>query len=157
MVTTARTDWATIFKQALLAGIAGAVLFDAYLWPTNIMPSHSTIFAMWQWVASAVVGPVALTSPTYAWLGMLVHLAVSIGWAGGYAYLTRSQPFLNQRWLISGLFYGFMVYVFMQLVMLGAHVFVFPDNADVVLNSVIAHCVFFGLPVAYVVAKTAPK
>lgn len=155
MATIARADWGSIFKQAALAGISGAAAIDFYLWITTVLPAHGTILAVWQWVASAVVGQAAFSNPGFAWLGLLVHLVVSIGWAGGYAYLTRTQTFLNQRWIISGLFYGFMVYIFMQLLQLGAHVFVFPANADVVLNGLIAHCVFFGLPVAFVVAKTA--
>jgi len=154
MATTVRTDWASIVKQAVLAGIVGAVTIDLYLWATTVLPAHGSILAMWQWVASSVMGATAYTNPSFAWLGLLIHLAVSIGWAGGYAYLTRSQTFLNQRWVVSGLFYGAMVYVFMQLLLIGAHLFVFPTALGIV-NALVAHCVFFGLPVAFVVAKTA--
>jgi hypothetical protein len=155
MATQARTDWAAIFKAAISAGIAGGITIDIYLWVTTILPVHGSILTIWQYAASGAIGATAYTSASYAWLGLLVHAIVSIGWAGGYAYLASTQTFLNQRWFISGIFYGFMVYVFMQLLALGAHVFVFPANADVVLNTVIAHCVFFGLPVAFVVAKMA--
>jgi len=155
MASSVRTDWASIIKQALLAGIAGAVTIDVYLYLAAVLPAHASMLALWQWIASGAIGPVAFTNPAFAWLGLLVHVVVSIGWAGGYAYLASTQTYLNARWLISGVFYGFMVYIFMMLIQLGAHIFVFPANADVVLNAVIAHCVFFGLPVAFVVAKTA--
>lgn len=157
MATTTRTDWAAILKQALLAGVAGAVTIDAYLFLTTVLPAHASIVGLWQWVASGVVGRVAFTNPAFAWFGLLIHIVVSCGWAGGYAYLTRSQPFLNQRWVVSGLFYGIMVYVFMQLLLLGAHLFTFPDDAGAVINALAAHSIFFGLPVAFVVARTADR
>jgi hypothetical protein len=148
-------NWPSVVKSAVLAGITGAVLIDLYLWLTTIVPAHGSILTMWQFVASGAIGPTAYSSTSYAWLGLLVHLLVSIGWAGGYAYLAQSQTFLNQRWLISGFFYGFVVYIFMLLLMLGAHIFKFPSSADEVLNAVVAHCLFFGIPVAFVVSKTA--
>lgn len=154
MATTVRTNWASIVKQAALAGTVGAVTIDAYLWLTTVLPAHGSIIAMWQWVASSIVGQAAYSRAEFAWLGLLVHLLVSMGWAGGYAYLTRSQAFLNQRWIVSGLFYGAMVYVFMQILLIGAHLFVFPTALGI-LSGLVAHCVFFGLPVAFVVAKTA--
>lgn len=154
MATVTRTDWGSIFKQSFLAGIVGAIAIDVYLWLTTLLPAHASILGQWQWVASGVVGQMAYSSPAYAWLGVLVHVIVSVGWAGGYAYLTRSQAFLNQRWIVSGLFYGFMVDVFMQLLQLGAHLG-FPSDLGVILNGIVAHMVFFGLPVAFVVAKTA--
>jgi len=49
-----------------------------------------------------------------------------------------------------------MVAVFMQLLQLGAHLG-FPSDLVVIANTLIAHCFFFGLPVGFVVAKTAPR
>ncbi len=153
MASTVRIHWSSILKQAFLAGIAGAIAFDLYLWLTTVLPSHGSMLVLWQWVASGAIGAVAMAVPAYAWLGLLMHLVVSIAWAGGYAYLASTQPFLNKRWPISGVFYGLMVYVFMQLFLLGAHLLAVPSPLEA-LNTVIAHCVFFGLPVAFVIAKT---
>ena len=144
-------------RAAIFAGIAGGITIDLFLWAATLLPAHQSILKMWQFVASGAVGSVAYTSANYAWLGLAVHFVVSIGWAGGYAYLAQSRSYLNERWWISGLFYGFMVYIFMQLIMLGAHVFTFPDNADVVLTAVVAHCGFFGLPVAFVVSRLSQR
>lgn len=142
-----------MIKRAVAAGIVGAITIDLYLWLTVLLPAHGSLLGSWQWIASGAVGPVAMTNPQFAWLGLAVHVVVSIAWAGGFAYLAQTQTFITQRWLISGIFYGFMVYIFMLLIQLGAHVFVFPANADVVVNALIAHCAFFGVPVAYVVAR----
>jgi hypothetical protein len=45
------------------------------------------------------------------------------------------------------------VYVFMQALLLGARAFVFPPTPTALLNAVLAHMLFFGVPVAYVVAR----
>lgn len=146
------TDWRRVVRQALVAGFIAGVLIDAYLLATQVLPSHGSAVQMWQWVASAALGQVAFSSPSYALLGLIAHFCVSIGWAGGYAYLAQQQPFVNQRWAISGLVYGIVVYIFMDILLLGVRMFT-PPSPVMLLNALIAHCVFFGLPLAYVVAR----
>jgi uncharacterized membrane protein YagU involved in acid resistance len=153
MQTSFHARWDIVVRQAIAAGIAGGILIDLYLWITTILPSHGSLAAMYQWVASAAIGPVALSNASYAWVGVVVHFIVSIGWAGGYAYLAQTQRYMNARWYISGFFYGIVVMIFMTLLLLGAHAFVFPATPNDFLNQVLAHCIFFGMPVAFVVAR----
>lgn len=153
MATALRPNWALIVRQALVAGFAGAVIFDLYLWLSTVVPMHGSFVAMLQHSASIAVGPIALTSPSYVWVGALVNLVLSIGWAGGYAYFAQQQSFVNERWFISGFFYGLIVYVLMLLLQLGAHAFIYPANVGILLNEVLARTVFFGVPIAYVVAQ----
>ena len=150
---TKKRNWNLIFRQAVVAGIVAGVLMEAYLLLTTVLPVHGSVIQAWQWVASAAVGDVAFTSTNYAWFGLLVHFIICIAWAGGYAYLAQQQPFMNRRWVISGLVYGLVVYLFMDILLLGARKFVPPPNALALLNVLIAHCVFFGLPLAFVVAR----
>lgn len=145
---TATRNWNAIVRQAIVAGIAAGILIEAYLLAT----ARANPMQAWQWIASAAVGDVAFTSPSYAWLGLAVHFVVSVGWAGGYAYLAQDRPYMNARWLISGLVYGLLVYVFMDLILLGARKLVPPTPLEF-LNALVAHCVFFGLPLAFVVAR----
>ena len=51
-------------------------------------------------------------------LGVVMHFAVAIAWAFGYVYLVRTQPQLLSRPIVSGLGFGIVVYVFMQIVVL---------------------------------------
>jgi hypothetical protein len=80
-----------------------------------------------------------------------LHFCISIGWAGGYAYMALTQPFINQRWVVSGLVYGVVVYFLMQLILLFDNNFHYPDTLWQFANSIIGHTLFFGLPVAFVV------
>jgi uncharacterized membrane protein YagU involved in acid resistance len=153
MATSVRLNWGRVIMQGVCAGIVAGAVLDVYLYLTAIVPAHGSIIAMWQWVASAAIGPVALTNPSYAWLGFVVHFIVSIAWAGGYASFAQTQNFVNTRWLISGLMYGLIVYVFMQILLLGAHAFVWPPTPAAFVNQILAHMLFFGVPVAYVVAR----
>ncbi len=150
---TEQRNWSEIVRQAVAAGIMGGILFEAYLIVTTILPAHGSVLGSWQWIASAAIGDEALKNPAYAWLGLLIHFIISITWAGGYAYLAQQQPFMNRRWPISGVAYGLIVYIFMDILLLGARKFVAPPTALALLNALIAHCVFFGLPVAYVIAR----
>lgn len=143
--------------QATIAGIVGAVVLQLYLFLTVTVPQHGSLAAFWQWIASVAIGKVAFINGGFMWLGLLLHLAVSIGWAGGYAFLAAQLAFLNQRWLVSGLVYGLVVYVFMQLLLLGANSFQFPATPNQFINGIVATTVFFGLPVAFVVSRINVK
>jgi len=152
MATKARVNWGRVAMQAVIAGIAGGAVMEIYLYFTTIVPAHASLFAVWQGIAAAAVGKAAAYgNPAYAWVGLVIHFVVSIGWAGGYAYLALRQDFLNQRRLVSGIVYGIVVYIFMVVLQIGAGVYAAPTPPDVA-NALIAHTLFFGVPVAYVVA-----
>lgn len=150
---TEKRNWNLILRQAFLAGIVAGILIETYLVLTLVVPTHGNVLQTWQWIASAAIGDAAFSSISYAWLGLLVHFVISIAWAGGYAYLAQQQPFMNYRWAISGLVYGLIVYIFMDILLLGARKFIPPVTPLALLNALIAHCVFFGLPVAFVVSR----
>ena len=153
MTTALRPNWALIIRQAVVAGISGAVTFNIYLWLTTVLPAHGSFVMLLQRSAAIALGSVALSDPSYAWFGAVVELIAGMGWAGGYAYFARQQPFVNARWPISGFFYGLVVYVLMVLMLIGARTFVYPATPGALLNEVIARSIFFGLPVAFVVAQ----
>jgi hypothetical protein len=146
-----RVSWSRIFVQALVAGIAGAILIDLYLWVTTLLPHHAGIGVIWRFIASTVLGKSALTAPGSALIGACIHLIVSLGWAGGYAYIATAHPATTQRWLVAGIVYGLVVYTIMQVILLADNNFTYPPTPNAFLNALVAHAVFFGLPVAYIV------
>lgn len=156
MAVTVRPNWGRIIVQALVAGISGLIVLDAYLYVTVIRPAHGTLIQMWLWIASVAIGPVALTNASNVPLGVVVDLVAAIGWAGGYAYFAQRQPFVNTRWLISGLMYGLIVYLFTQVLLLGVHAFVWPPTPAAFVNQIVALMLFFGVPVACAVARMNP-
>jgi len=151
MSSNASLPWGRIALQALVAGLVGAVLIDAFLWLATLAPHGGSILAMWQFVASTAFGKGALANPAFAWVGLAMHAGVSIGWAGGYAYLAATRPFLSRRWPISGFVYGIVVFLLMQIVLLVDGNFTAPSSVSAVATALAAHCFFFGIPVALTV------
>ena len=154
MVSGTRLSWTHIALQAVVAGVAGGAIFQLYLWMTTILPAHGSIVTQWQWIASTVLGKAALTDRRFALAGLAIHALVSVGWAGGYAYLAATGPLANRRWIVSGIVYGLIVYTIMQTILLADNNFTYPPTPNAFLNAVAAHAVFFGIPVAYVVRVT---
>lgn len=135
----------------IVAGLIGAATFDLYVWATTLVPAHQSIAELWQWVASTALGKNALADPAYAPVGVAMHAFVSIGWAGGYAYVAAANPVAVRRWVPAGLVYGLVVYAVMQTILLADNNFIYPPNPNAFVNALVAHAAFFGLPVAYVV------
>ncbi|MGA8324890.1 MAG: hypothetical protein WB757_02320 [Candidatus Cybelea sp.] len=153
-MVSALRPWERLLRPALIAGLVAAAVFDLYLWLTTVLPAGGSLASLWQQIAAVTVGKaVASSSPAYAWLGILIQAAVGIGWAAGYAYLAARQPVFNARWIAAGLVYGIVVYAVMELILLGGNAFTPPATPNAFLNAVIAHTVFFGLPIAYLVKR----
>ena len=150
-MTTAAHRWRTIATQALVAGLVAGTTLVAYL-ALTALPDHNPM-NFFLWIPTVALGTAAGTGTAWAILGIVLHYVVSIGWAGGYAYLAADRTFLNRRWLISGLFFGLMVYLFMDLLLIGASKFTWPPTPLAWLNGIFAVMVFFGVPLAFVVSR----
>lgn len=81
---------------------------------------------------------------------------ISIVWASLYAYLIVRKPGLN--WIAGGIVFGFVVFFAMQAVTVLAHVSAggAPSARDFAFF-VVAHCLFFGLPVSWYVSRTTAQ
>lgn len=143
MDATNRISWALVARQALAGGIAGGVAIYAYLWLTTVLPAHGGMVAAFQ------------LAPVSPLLGVVVHFVVAIAWAAGYAYFAASQPATNRHWYVAGPAYGIVVYMMMQLIDLAGGTFHGPSTPNAFVNACIAHIVFYGIPVAYVVRATS--
>ena len=148
----------SILRTGVVAGFAGGVLIDAYLLVTVVLVGHAaTLEGFYQFVASGAIGPAAYSQgPGGALLGLAVHLVVSLSWGIGYAYAAAQTPQLRSRPVVSGIAYGIVVMLAMQLVEVAANIYKIPGPA-LWFNTLVAHTLFFGLPIALVVARIAPR
>ncbi len=148
-VQSARTG-PNLAAQAVTAGILGGVLVDLFLIAVRAAPFPG----IYQYIASGIVGEAAYASSSYIALGVVIHLAISIAAALAYAYLGRALGLL-QKWLLGGTIFGIVMLVVMQIVLALAHLAqpLTPARLAIV---VIAHVVFFGLPIAWYVSRAAP-
>jgi len=136
----------------LIAGIVGAVTIDIYLLGIFVAATHIfTLDGFFQFIASGAVGKSAYADPESGWLGLAIHVGVSMAWGLGYAYAAARAPQLNERPLTSGIVFGIVVMIAMQLVEVAANIYALP-NTFALLNQFVAHTLFFGVPIAWIVA-----
>lgn len=136
-----------------IAGAIGAVLIAEFLLGVPLFSGGAfTPVPVLQFDASVLIGAVAFTNPSYAFLGLVLHFLVSIGWAIGYAYMAERQPQLVTRPWISGAAFGLVIYFAMLIVLVAANAYHAPKPAEVG-NGLIAHILFFGIPVALIVSR----
>lgn len=135
------------------AGIVAAVTLDAFRllvpWPGVTLLSPAQLY---EFNASVLVGDVAVGASWALALGVLLHLAVSIGWALGYIWLAPRQPQLLTRPVISGIGYGLVVWLVMLILLIPAGKFAVPTVGSLD-RDIIAHVFFFGIPLALVVSR----
>ena len=113
-----------------------------------------------QSVASGLLGAPAFHGgwPTAA-LGLLLHFCIALLWATIFYFASRAIPFLTRHPVISGLFYGFLIYALMNLVVLPLSAF--PRKVTfpllVLITGILVHMFCIGLPIALAVRRTVPK
>ncbi|HEX3464346.1 MAG TPA: hypothetical protein VHS78_09900 [Candidatus Elarobacter sp.] len=139
----------------LAAGIAGGILIDLFLFAVQLAGGTpaAQLAGNFAFIAATLMGPGAYANPAAVPIGVVLHFIVSAGWALGYVYLVRSQPQLLTRPIISGAAFGLMVYIFMQIVLLTAGQYHRPAAPVVLATQLVAHLVFFGIPVALIVSR----
>jgi hypothetical protein len=151
MATVSTPDrTAVTIGAGFAAGVLGGILLDAFL----VVANHTSIISVWQFVASALVGPAAFSAQSYAVLGFAMHFAISIVWASIYAGLAIGPlPALARRPIIGGFLYGIIVMVAMTAILALKHVGpAGPPDTGTLIRSFIAHTIFFGIPVAWYVS-----
>lgn len=141
----------------LVAGLAGGVLIDLFVFVVQLATGTpaAKLADNFVFIAATVLGPNAPANPNAVALGIALHFCVAVGWALGYVYLVRSQPQLLARPWVSGASFGLVVYVFMQIVLITAGQY-HRVPPSVLGTQLVAHTVFYGIPVALIVSRLLP-
>jgi hypothetical protein len=108
-----------------------------------------------QFIASGVLGAAAFSGGlAAAGVGIIVHFAIAAAVAAIYIFASRRIPVLLSQWQIFGLVYGAGVWAVMNLIVL-PHTAVAPRpiTTAAVLNGIIGHAMFVGLPSAFFARK----
>jgi len=108
-----------------------------------------------QYIASGLLGAQSFRGGlATAGVGVLVHFAIAFVVAGIYLLASRRIPTLRSQWVILGLAYGAAVSAVMNLAILPltavaqSHI-----TTAALLNGVIGHALFVGLPIAFFANK----
>jgi hypothetical protein len=142
-------------RTAILAGVVGALAIDLYLSITLPLLHVANGIQLSQWDASNLLGSDAFRGGlSTAAIGFSMHLCVSIAWGIVFAFAFSRIAWMRANPLIAGLIFGAVVMqVMAYLVVPLGHA---PHSTPTFLhwfNNFIAHTLFFGVPVAWVVAR----
>ncbi len=141
-------------RRAIFAGLAGAIAIDAYLSITLTLMHVANGITLSQWDASNFLGAEAFRGGlSTAAIGFGMHVCVSVAWGIVFAVAYSRVPWIRAHALLSGLIFGAIVMQVMAyaVVPLG-HASHPPPTLAGWINNFVAHTLFFGVPVAWVVA-----
>jgi hypothetical protein len=108
-----------------------------------------------QYIASSLLGARSFSGGlATAGLGLVVHFAIALVVAAIYILASRRVTVLHTQWVLLGLLYGAAVWTVMNLVVLPltavAHG---PIPTAALINGVMSHALFVGLPSAFFAKK----
>jgi len=108
-----------------------------------------------QYIASSLLGAGSFSGGfSSAGLGLVLHFAVSLVVATIYILASRRVAVLRMQWALLGLLYGAAVWAVMNLVVLPlTAVAPSPITTAALVNGVIGHALFVGLPSAFFAKK----
>ncbi len=104
-----------------------------------------------QYIASGALGKVAYEGGLVAAaIGTVFHFIIAFAAAAVYAFAATKVRALRSQWVAAGLLYGVWVWIFMNFLVLPISAVDGPAlTLPLVLNGVIGHAIFVGLPIAY--------
>src|SRR5690348_1655417 len=87
---------ASMVRAGVIGGLVAGVVLELFLLGAAMLTSAGSplvlLTGLLQFNAQWAVGKVALGSPSYAYLGAIVHFVTCIFWALGFVYVARSRP-----------------------------------------------------------------
>ena len=140
----------SLYGATAIAAIIGGVILDLKL----IVIDHAPVPGLWQFIASTMFGPVAFSNTAYALVGLIMHFITSFFWAYLYLFVWSRINSL-QNWIVGGLVWGVVAMIGMTAFLVVKGVMPMPTMGWPVLSSLIGHTIFFGLPVAWYIARSA--
>jgi hypothetical protein len=145
----------SIVTVGIAAGLAGAVAIDLYLIVVeSFVMRIATPIVVMQWDASNALGMAAYRGGwATAALGTLMHFCVSSLWGILFTTVATRVGWLTSRPLASGTLLGILAMTVMRGVIHFGHAVVRPFSAESFLVILIAHTLFFGIPVALVASR----
>ena len=109
---------------------------------------------MLQGIASGLLGARSFEGGmATAGLGLAIHFLIAFTAASVFYAASRKLTFLTQRPVISGLFYGVAVYLFMYWIVVPFAIVNARHSVSRDVTAVIVHMVLIGLPIALVVRR----
>ena len=143
-------------RAAVSSGIVGNIAIGIYLCIALPLFFKAPALRLFQWDDSNIVGSSAYGGGwASAAQGLFFDFIVACCWGAGFVILYRLLPMVRRSIVASGLAFGAIVWLVMFFVVVPIGKAQHPSLAvAALLNAIVAHTLFFGLPVALVVRKS---
>ena len=135
-----RPAWVWIALGGLLIGTLD-LLFAWGFWVTK----GATFIGILQSIAAGWYGKASHSmGATSAWVGALSHYVIAIAFVAAYWLAAQRLPALLKRPVLFGAWYGLLLYLIMNFIVLPLSAAGMPrfDNVPWVVSSILAHMVF---------------
>ncbi|MCO4293186.1 hypothetical protein NF867_09955 [Solitalea sp. MAHUQ-68] len=146
-----------VLKSILLAGFVAGTLDLLSAFTVYCVFGPSTVEKLLQYIASGLYGADAFRGGTaMALAGTFFHYVFAFSWAFIYYIFTLYIPFARNNFVISGLIYGFFVWLFMNFVVVPNSSIAQPSTAPTFISRFISlSCIllFIGLPIAFIISR----
>ena len=148
-------------RAVALASLVGLVTITLYLIVSRFVIGHVPLNLgleqLLQWDASNAYGDAAYSGGwNMAGIGMAMNVVVTLIWASLFVYAYANFEIVRRRPLLLGFLLGVAVMIVMTYAVVPLGHARQPSTAlAVVANIAIAHTLFFGVPVMWVVRATA--
>jgi hypothetical protein len=144
-----------LIRAAVAAGLAGNIAISIYLSIALPLFFHTPALLLFQWDDSNIVGDAAYAGGWgSAALGFFFDCIVAIAWGALFTAAYAGVPAIRRNSAVCGLLFGVVVMLAMFFVVVPLGHAQHPStNPHALLNALVAHTFFFGLPVALVVRK----
>jgi hypothetical protein len=144
-------------RASVAAAIVGLITITIYLVVERAIAEHLSVVLgvqqLLQWDASNGYGPAAFGGGwPMAFIGLAMDFVVSLVWALVFTALYVNAPAVRRNIVMTGLAFGAVVMVVMiyAIVPIG-HATRMHSSVSHVINVLVAHTIFFGLPLALTV------
>ena len=146
---SARTFWIAALLGGTIAAVADIIY--AFVW-LGMSSNRSPLFVL-QSIASGWLGRPAFKGGwTAGSIGALSHWAISIAAAALYGLAVRGSSWIRAHWVVGGIAFGVLVYLFMNFVVIPLSAAPFGPSwtTRAFIQGFVSHALVFGLPIAWV-------
>jgi len=138
------------YRAILLAGLLSGLLDLSAAFVTSRLLRGASPIRVLQYVASGLLGPDSFQRGIgSAGLGLLSHFMVAFGASAAFYAASRNLDFLTDQAVVSGILYGVVVYLFMNLIVLPLSAVSRPKTSVAsVAVGLTVHMMCVGLPIS---------
>jgi hypothetical protein len=148
------TNGSANVRAAVVAGLAGNLAVSAYLSVALPVFFKTPPIALFQWDASNIIGSSAFRGGwSAAALGFFFDCLVAIGWGAWFVLFYRRVPAVRRSPALWGLLFGLVVMLVMFYLVVPLGRAQQSSSLPSLADALVAHTVFFGLPVALVASR----